>query len=303
MKISVIMPTHNRADILAKTLEGLEAQTMPTAQFEVIVVNDGSTDETPSILEKCVEGGKLNLKIRHQENTGQGIARNNGLKMAKAPIVLFMGDDMIPHETLLEEHWRSHQIFAKKRDAVLGLIEWHPDLDVNACMEWMVNGSSVFGKFGGHQFAYEKLHKGQKPDFNFFYTSNLSLKRSFLKEAGENPFDASFGKYGWEDIELGYRLEKEKRMEMHFNPKAVTYHHHFMDETNLAGRMEKIGQSAHLLERKHPELRKIPRGLKRVAFEVLASPITLKILEKTNRPLYYYAFSKKYFLKGIKAGA
>lgn len=299
MKISVIIPTHNRADILAKTLNGLALQTMPANQFEVIIVDDGSTDETPQTLNQVANHGKLQIKVRHQENTGQGIARNNGLKMAKAPVVLFLGDDMIPHENLLQEHWNSHEKFPKKRDVVLGLIEWHPDLAVNECMEWMVNGSSILGRFGGHQFAYEKLHNGQQPDFNFFYTSNLSLKRSFL---GEEPFDVSFGQYGWEDIELGYRLQKEKNMAMHFNSHAITYHHHAMDEANLRHRMEKIGQSAHLLERKHPELRKIPRGFKKAAFEVLGNEFMLKILSRTSRPLYYYAVSKKHFLKGVKEG-
>ena len=299
------MPTYNREDILTMTLKGLEKQDFPISDFEVVVVNDGSQDNTNDILE-TFKKGKLNLVSIKQENAGQGNARNNGLQYTKGEIIVLMGDDMIPPPHFLSEHWKSHQENPENEKAVLGKIEWHPDLEVNEFMNWMVNGSSIMGKFGGHQFAYEKLDKGQTPDFNFFYTSNLSLKRKFL---GENPFDPDFSKYGWEDIELGYRLQKEKGMKMAYNPQAKTYHYHPMDESSLGKRMEMIGRSAHIIDRKYPELKKVPPAWKKCAFAALSNPISLsgltvvnKISGKRMQSLYYYALSKKYFLRGVKSG-
>lgn len=305
MKISVLIPTYNRADILGLTLEGLEKQTLPITEFEVIVVDDGSSDLTSQVIE-AFSAGPLNLVGIRQANAGQGNARNRGLAHATCEVVLMLGDDMIPHEKLLEEHLKHHEKHVNEPLAVLGLIEWHPDIEVNAFMKWMVNGSSIFGKFGGHQFAYEKLERGETPDYNFFYTSNLSIGRDLL---GPSPFDPVFGKYGWEDIELGYRLEKEKRMKMIYAPDAVTYHHHAMDEGGLAKRMEMIGKSAHLIDRKYPELKKMPPHWKKAAFMALSNPVSLGGLKWGNRlargrlqSLYYYALSKKHFLRGIKSG-
>jgi GT2 family glycosyltransferase len=173
-------------------------------------------------------------------------------------------------------------------------------------MKWMVNGSSIFGQFGGHQFAYEKLERGETPDYNFFYTCNISIKRSFL---GKNPFDDRFSKYGWEDIELGYRLEKEKGLKMIYNPAALAYHHHAMDESGLAKRMEMIGRSAHIIDAKYPELRKVPPIWKRFIFVLLSNGLSLFLIRLLNflghgrfQPLFYYALSKKYFLIGLRDG-
>jgi glycosyltransferase involved in cell wall biosynthesis len=305
MKISVIIPTYNRAQILTRCLKAFEQQTMPLEDFEVIVVNDGSKDNTHKVLQRF-KRKKLNLTTLKQKNAGQGAARNRGLRKAKGKVILLLGDDMFPSPDFLKEHWKTHEQNPEPQVAVLGLIKWHPELDINPFMQWMTNGSSILGKFGGHQFAYEKLERGENPDFNFFYTSNLSLKRSFL---GNNPFDLDFSRYGWEDIELGYRLEKEKGMIMKYNAKAVGHHYHPMDESGLGKRMEMIGRSAHIIDKKYPELNKVPGLSKKIILTLLSNPISLFIIKITNwltrgklQAFYYYALSKKHFLKGVKLG-
>ncbi|KKR23412.1 MAG: glycosyltransferase [Candidatus Peregrinibacteria bacterium GW2011_GWE2_39_6] len=292
MFLTVLIPTYNRADILEKCLFALEKQNYLADDFEVVVVNDGSTDRTEEVLQASLDRGLLRLSWFYQRNSGQGVARNRGLKQARGDVILFLGDDIIPHPNLLREHVRVHEVYADLEVAVLGMIDWHPDLELNEYMNWMVNGSSILGRFGGHQFAYEKLKRGENPDYNFFYTSNLSLKRDFL---GEAPFDEQFDRYGWEDIDLGYRLEKGKGMKLIFNEQAR--------------RMELIGQSVHLIHRKHPELRKVPLFWKKFIFFILGSQMMLfgirflnKVFGNRFKALYYYALSKKYFLKGLKTG-
>ncbi len=306
MKLSILIPTYNRADISEKTLRALSEQDFPQKDFEIIVVDDGSTDDTPKTLTR-LKKEIPNLTTTHQKNAGQGNARNRGLTKATGKIVLFLGDDMIPSSnTFLQEHWEAHQKNPAQRYVVLGRIDWHPALEINDYMQWMTNGSSIFDKFGGHQFAYEKLERGEKPDFNFFYTSNLSLKRKLL---GKDPFDSTFSKYGWEDIELGYRLQKEKGMRLLYNRDAITLHDHPMDERSLKKRMEMIGRSAHIIDAKYPELQKVPNFKKKLAFRLLSNPLSLTLIWLLNlvtfrhfQELLYYARSKKYFLKGVRSG-
>ena len=198
MILSVVIPTFHRAEILKECLEALFVQDLPKQDFEIIVVDDGSNDQTPEILKKY-ESKHRNFKFFRQKNQGQGIARNLGITHAQGNIIVLIGDDIIVKPNFLSEHLRFHLRYAGENEAVLGLTLWHPKLHVTPFMNWLTNGSTVFGKFGGHQFAYEKLEGKEEADYNFFYTSNISLKRSILDKY---PFDPSFSGYGWEDIEL-----------------------------------------------------------------------------------------------------
>jgi GT2 family glycosyltransferase len=116
----------------------------------------------------------------------------------------------------------------------------------------------------------------------------------------KHPFDSRFSSYGWEDIELGYRLTKKEGLNIYYNPRAVGYHFHPMNEKSLAGRMRMIGKSAHLIHKKYPELKKVPDFKKKLIFKLISNPLAIKIFKKFNwRTLYYYALSKKYFLEGL----
>ncbi len=306
IKISVIIPTYNRSDILLKTLDALNRQKFLTDNFEIIIINDGSSDDTENKVTKYLKINKdLNAKYLKQKNSGQGIARNNGIAHCKGDIIVFIGDDIIVSENFLTEHLKFHQKYKSGNDAVLGFIDWHPEIQITNFMKWLTNGSSIFGKFGGHQFAYEKLNGKDIADFNFFYTSNISIKREII-EKKEDQFDCDFGTYGWEDIELGYRLQKKYGLKLHYNPNAIAFHYHYLDEKSLKQRMQSIGQSAHIIHNKHPELKKIPSKLKQLIFLILGSLPSLaliwlmKNISKKYTTLWFYALSKRYFMQGLR---
>lgn len=304
-QISVIIPTYNRADILDQCLACLDRQHLSADQFEVVVVNDGSQDHTEEILEAWKQKASYSLEWQTQQNRGQGIARNLALRMAKGHLVVFIGDDILVHPDFLQVHVNAHGIYPEESVAVLGFIDWHDSLEVTPYMDWLTNGSAVFGRFGGHQFAFEKLHGKKWADYRFFYTSNLSLKRSVFDRFG---FDTDFSAYGWEDIELGYRLSKEMCLRVKYEPGALGYHLHHLDESTLEPRMKKIGASAWMMFAKHPELRHIPGPLKKGIFQVLgSSPVVgfLGYFQRSSpafRSLYFYALSKRYFLQGVREG-
>lgn len=301
MHISVIIPTFNRAKILKECLEALVNQELPKKDYEVIVVDDGSRDETKDVVNSFKKNG---FRYIRQDNQGQGIARNTGVANANGDIVVFIGDDLIPRGDFLAQHLRFHLRYHNENEAVLGFTTWHPKLTLTPFMNWISNGSNILGRFGGHQFAYEKLKDRDTADYNFFYTINISLKRSLVDKY---PFDPSFSGYGWEDIELGYRLHKRVGLKIHYNAHAIGYHYHAMSEQSLAHRMRSIGRSAWIINRKYPELQKVPPLWKRFVFVLIGNSLSIALFSFVRNTsqgkyssLYYYALSKKYFLEGLK---
>jgi glycosyltransferase involved in cell wall biosynthesis len=306
VQASVIIPTYNRAKILNECLKKLVDQRFVNSEYEIIVVDDGSTDNTKKVVLDIKKSSPVEIKYLYQKNHGQGIARNYGIKNAHGKIVVLIGDDILVVPDFLRQHMNNHRKNYNENDAVLGFVGWDPRLEITPFMEWLTNGSSVLGRFGGHQFAYEKLKNKKKADYNFFYTSNISLKRSILMK---HPFDSRFSSYGWEDIELGYRLTKKEDLNLYYNPMAVGYHYHEMDEEGLKKRMRQIGKSAHLINKKYPELKKVPSNFKKFIFYLISNRAAIFIFDKLRKisnekyfTLYYYALSKKYFLKGLKEG-
>ncbi|PIQ77505.1 hypothetical protein COV82_04155 [Candidatus Peregrinibacteria bacterium CG11_big_fil_rev_8_21_14_0_20_46_8] len=299
MRFSIIIPTYNRLEKLKQCLKALEAQEFDARRFEIIVVNDGSTDETQKYLEWYASRSKIRTQILEQKNQGQGVARNRGVEVAQGELILLIGDDIVATPTLLKEHSRVHDFHPEEAAGVLGFITWHPKLPVSSLMRFMERGGAILGRFGGHQFAYDLLEGKRMADFRFFYTSNLSLKRSLLQK---HKFDPWFAGYGWEDIELGYRLQRDAELKLYYEPAAVAYHDHHMSLHDFERRMYNIGQSSHRIHTKYPELGRVPSQSKRRLLGMLSSPIALRLAQNFNEDLYFYLLSKKHFLLGLQEG-
>src|SRR3712207_2402031 len=101
-RCTVIVPSHQRRQMLPLVLAGLAGQTLPAEAFEVIVVLDGSTDGSAELLAEWQRSGRLaNLRWHWQPNQGQAVARNTGARLAQAPVLLFLDDDIVPARDLL----------------------------------------------------------------------------------------------------------------------------------------------------------------------------------------------------------
>jgi glycosyltransferase involved in cell wall biosynthesis len=105
--ISVIIPTYNRAANLRTCLEALANQSLDRQRFEVIVVVDGSTDDTRDLLATLAP--PYELRCYFQSNSGQQVARNRGASEAQGNYCLFMDDDIIATPRLVELHLELHQ--------------------------------------------------------------------------------------------------------------------------------------------------------------------------------------------------
>lgn len=296
MRFSVVLPTFKRPEILKRCLEALQAQDFNKDNFEVVVIEDGGSDNSKTSEITRSFGKTLPVRYFSKSHEGQGVARNLGIKEARGEIIIFIGDDIFPDRNFLKEHDEAHFIHRGDNEAVLGFVEWHPELTVTPLMQFMTTGGAIFGKFGGHQFAYDLLESKEEANFRFFYTANISLKRKLLLD---HPFDPWFSGYGWEDIELGYRLQKHANLRIFYHPKAIGYHYHPMTEADFASRMRNIGQSSLLFHEKYPELQKIPSFQKRLAFRLISNSLSLALFRKFHPFWYYYALSKKYYLEGI----
>jgi len=238
--ISVIIPTYNRSDILQKALDAYKGQSLPQEQFEIIVIDDGSTDGTKEVIEKNSKT-QPNIHYFHQPHGGPAKGRNLGIKQAKGPIILFTGDDCIPDKHLLQEHLRFH----KKGEAiaVLGHIDWHPELEITSFMKYINLGI---------QFGYPRIKEiAANVTFNYFYTSNISIAKRCLDLTGS--FDTDFMEAVWEDVELGYRVWKSG-VRIVYNPRAIIYHYHQVDIEDYIQRQIRAGKAAAILYKKHPEL-------------------------------------------------
>lgn len=234
---SIVIPTYNRLDMLVRVLDALETQ-VDAPSFEVIVINDGSKDDTENVMSQ-----RTGITFRTQPNGGPGRARNHGVTLATGKFVIFIGDDTVPEPRFVAEHARVHR---ESNDdpmvACLGYTGWPRGERVTAFMDYINDY--------GLQFGYKLIKDGDVVPFNFFYTSNISIAREVLTAF---PFDTTFPSAAWEDIELAYRLDA-KGLKIRYNAKAVTRHYHPMNIDSFAKRQYTVGKSGAIFYEKHPEL-------------------------------------------------
>lgn len=107
VEISAALPTYNRSGILRVCLAALAFQSLAADRWEVVVVDDGSTDDTSSLLREIVL--PYRLRYLRQENEGAGTARRNGVSAAHGEFLLFCNDDTIASPNLLVEHLAFHR--------------------------------------------------------------------------------------------------------------------------------------------------------------------------------------------------
>ena len=105
--LTVIIATFNRSAYLQKLLISLTRQTLRGKAFEVVLIDDGSTDDTRSLASSFSD--KLNLSYYFQENSGAAAARNQGIAKARGDILVFLDDDDFAAPDLLSEHLKIHK--------------------------------------------------------------------------------------------------------------------------------------------------------------------------------------------------
>lgn len=207
MYISVVIPTYNRLPILQKCLSALEGQELTDNKingYEVILVDDGSTDRTLVWLAEN-KAQLLHVKIFEQDHQGAAAARNLGVKNAIGDTIVFIDSDLVVTETFLQSHANA-------------LAKGQRELKSDRLFTY---GAVI----NTNNFKDPTSEPYKITDFSaaYFATGNVAIARKWLEEAGL--FDTGFQLYGWEDLELGIRLKK-LNLKLIKCPEAVGYHWH-----------------------------------------------------------------------------
>jgi GT2 family glycosyltransferase len=235
--VSVTIPTRERWAILERTLRALAGQT--AGGFEVIVVCDGSDSRPPAAL-----GLSDGVRVLVQEHSGPGAARNLAARESERELLLFLGDDMLPAPDLVERHLERHAREPAAGTAVLGHVDWHPEVAGGRLMSWL--------SWSGAQFDYRQLESErgaglEEAGFGRFYSCNVSLPRRLFLEAGG--FDPDF-RFDYEDLDLGWRLH-QRGMRLVYEPSAVAHHLHRHDWESVQRRYESRARAEQLMLSKH----------------------------------------------------
>ncbi|HME90765.1 MAG TPA: glycosyltransferase family A protein [Myxococcaceae bacterium] len=206
-ELSVVIPTYNRRARLARVLDGFKGQSVDAGEFEVVLVDDGSTDGTSEWL--AAQRFPFRLHVVRQANGGPAAARNAGIRIAQGRILLFIDDDLVPNPDLIAEHLHMHRM--ESGIAVIGPLESLP----HYAQPWVAWEQAMV------EAQYRAMKRGDwAPTFRQFWTANASVERERVLEVGG--FDPAFLRA--EDVELGVRLSL-RGVRFRFNPAASGIHH------------------------------------------------------------------------------
>jgi len=232
LRLSVVIPTWNRSEVLATTLERLSAQTLRPEEFEVLVVDDGSTDGTRPTVEALAGAMPYALRYLRHENRGPGYTQNRGILEARADLVLIMTDDLWATPHLLRTHVEAHERDPGANIAVLGRVEQAPELPATVLhRHW-------------DPFSFDELSGRRELTSLHFYASNISFHAGFLRQHGL--FRERTGAAN-EDTELGYRLSRSGLRILH-EPRALGHHFHPESLDSICRRAYEQGRNFDLLD-------------------------------------------------------
>ncbi|MBF0215127.1 MAG: glycosyltransferase family 2 protein, partial [Magnetococcales bacterium] len=215
-KLTILLTTRNRRATLQRALEAIFATVDPAIPFEVLVADDGSTDDTPAFLNALAGSNPSISTLRNPTALGPAAARNRGIRQASGDFVLIAGDDVIFQAGaigLLYHHALTHDM---SRASVIGNIGPCPE-GITPFEHWCSHG--------GSQFTHYRIQESERLDCGeaYFYTSNILTPRTLLLEY---PFDESFPYPRYEDRELGYRLRRAVGHMIHYEKNALSTHRH-----------------------------------------------------------------------------
>jgi len=225
MDLSVIVCTYNRASNLPRCLGALAAQENVTdIRWEVLVVDNNSTDETPAMVEKLKK--ELPITIRYTQESRQGLshARNAGIRETQSPFIAFVDDDIAVGPTWLRSLYRCFR--ENDADAVGGRIHLDPSIQLpNWIRDEETKGFLGFQDYGDEPFRMDGRSR-------YPYGGNMAFHRRVVERIGY--FDPKLGRKGegrtrtelfkGEETEYIHTLAQSGNARIFYEPGAIVYH-------------------------------------------------------------------------------
>lgn len=206
-QISIIIPAYNSEDTIRQTLEAVIKQDL-SCESEIIVVDDGSTDDTAEIVQALGEGGRI--KYIHQENSGPAAARNRGVQEARGNIVFFTDADCIPHLDWIQK--MMPHFFASNRD----------ETAVVAGSYGIANPGNLLARCIHKEILFRHHHL--MPDFpKVFGSFNFGARKKIFNKVGG--FNADYRHASGEDNDLSYKI-LAAGYKIYFEKDALVDHYH-----------------------------------------------------------------------------
>ncbi len=224
MKFSIIIPTYNRLSQIQATLESVYNQTFD--DFEIIVVDDGSSDGTSEFLDNV---SRKNFSVVHQNNRGPSAARNAGIRIAQGEIFVFTDDDcIVPNDWLS----RFEKVFENTNaDVVAGFVQNASKSVFSAISQYIINYSVAY---------LYKMHTNT----SFFTSNNIAYRKEVIKEVGG--FDERFKNAGGEERLLNFKLILNGK-KIVFEPEITVKHFHKLDFLSFVNQFFNYGKGSYLI--------------------------------------------------------
>ena len=234
--ITVIIPTYNRVELLEKTLKSLCFQSMEKDHFEVIIVDDGSSDNTKSVVKNFQR--TISVRYFYQQDKGFRVAkaRNVGIFHARYKTCLFLDSGVIASSGLLLAHYKKHEY---KLIALIGFAYGFEELEVSSIVDTQDFHSlkalnSLFSRYkNSHEFldcrerVLQENHlsvDSMSVPWILFWTCHVSCATEILCDLGG--FDEWFDSWGGEDVELAIRLHKAGIKFLQLDSERVIHCYH-----------------------------------------------------------------------------
>jgi glycosyltransferase involved in cell wall biosynthesis len=214
LKLSVVMATYRRAETLRETIHHLADQDLDPGSYEVIIIDDGSPDDTRAVVQEAQARVPFQLTYLHHANRGPGATQNRGIRAAAAPIVLLMADDIFMSRQALSAHLAFHDAYPEPEVAVLGRVQQSNLLTQTVFLRtW-------------DPFRFSDFEGLTELPYFRFWACNISFKRDFMLQHGL--FREAMGRAGaaaHEDAELGHRLSRHG-LRVLYCSAALGFHDH-----------------------------------------------------------------------------
>ena len=229
--LSVIIPTYNRPDALKRTVSSILSLNI-SCDHEIIIVND-----YPGVPVTSFEDRRIRI-IENETNLGRSKSRNSGARAAKGNILFFIDDDIEVKENLFDKYISE---FEKGFSAIFSNV-------INIRTDGKYSFLNEFLNTRGAN----KQNVGYLVKSNYFTTAFCSVRKEFFDKIGG--FDENFSGYGWEDPEIGLRIEKSGGRISFFKTDKI-YHYHDKSVEEWIGQIENSGRNLEYLINKHPQFK------------------------------------------------